>query len=218
MKHIVMKTFILATITALIVCGCHTENPATFSEKEAAITLLAEKEITPALLAKVVNHFVTEGEEAAVKELHQLAAKGGADGSIGLVCRILFQPKGDSPLRDARYGALMLPYNSMPLKSWPVFPLAQSGDSYFVLAQGRMLAGFAEPASKYISYCQTNGIFLKKPLPIPTREKAIEDAKALRASPEWKAIKWKDSGQGFSYEYSETSIWDEIKKQAESIP
>lgn len=194
-----MKIVISSTITTLIFCGCQAQPPEIFEKKE----------VTPALLAKAVNHFVAQGEDASVKELKQLASKGDCEEEIGWVCRILFQPKGNEPLRDPGYGGLFLPYNSMPLKNWPVFPLVKSGDSYFVLAQGRNLAGLAETSSQYIHYCQTNGVFLKTSVHIPSREKAITEAKELRNSSAWKAIKWT---------LPEEWTWKYINRQAEAIP
>jgi hypothetical protein len=46
----------------------------------------------------------------------------------------------------------------------------------------------------------------------------MKDLERLRKSEAWKAIKWKDKGQGFEYTISEDWVWVFIKKQAESIP
>ena len=52
------------------------------------------------------------------------------------MCRVLFEPKGQDSLRQPMYGALDLPWNSMPLTKWPLYPVALSGSSYFVLSDG----------------------------------------------------------------------------------
>jgi hypothetical protein len=54
-------------------------------------------------------------------------------------------------------------------------------------------------------------------LPVPTREQAIKDALALRASTEWQSLRWKDSGEGWSYTLSETGAWHAVLDQAIAI-
>src|SRR5262245_50195199 len=112
----------------------------------------------------------------------------------------------------------MLPHLTMPREKWPVYPLAASGSSYFVLHEGYFVAGSPEPLTRYISYCRTKGKFRTERLPVPTRRQALKDAESLRQSEVWKAIKWKDEGPGTSYELSEEKAWDFIKAQAEKTP
>ena len=112
----------------------------------------------------------------------------------------------------------MLPWSSMPLKSWPLYPVAASGSSYFVLSEGYSLAGKAENPKDYLKYCRANGRFRKEPVPIPSKAQALKDLEQLRQSKAWKAIKWEDSGQGWKYTYNDDWVWQFIKKQAEEIP
>src|SRR5207248_2099895 len=100
------------------------------------------------------------------------------------------------------YGGLSLPFKTMPHANWPLYPVAASGKSFFVLSEGYSLAGVPEDPKHYLAHCRAEGAFRKHPVPIPTQAEAQRDAKALRQSPPWKAIKWKDSGQGFSYTMS----------------
>jgi RNA polymerase sigma factor (sigma-70 family) len=188
--------------------------------------LFREKSFTCVTLAEAVNHYVALGEEASVKELESLVSDDTGDifsdmnlaRRMSWVCRILFQPKEDEPLRGPGYGAVSLPWNSMPLKKWPLFPLAASGSSYFVLSELYTLGGIAEKPKAYLKYCRANGQFRKEAIPIPSKAQALKDLEQLRQSKAWKAIKWKDSGKGWSYYYSEDWIWEYIKKQAEEIP
>ena len=115
------------------------------------------------------------------------------------------------------YGALALPFNTMPLASWPFYTVAASGRSFFVLSEGYMLAGLPEDPKRYLVYCGAEGTFRKQRIPVPTSAEAQKDVFALRQSAAWKAIKWKDGGQGFSYAMQEESIWKFIKAQADSI-
>ena len=189
--------------------------------------LFREKPFTCAVLAEAANHFVALGEKPAIKELEDLTSdwskdhRGGdfsKNERVAWVCRILFQPKEKEPLRQPAFGGLFLPHNSMPLKTWPLFPVASSGKSYFVLSEGYELAGQPEVPKNYLKYCRTDGKFRTERVPIPTRDQALEDLRELRKSDAWKAIKWKDSGPGFSYTFSEDWAWRFIEGEAEKIP
>src|SRR5262249_40890802 len=118
----------------------------TTSSQADVPALFKGRAFTCATLAEVVNHYVALGEDAAVKELKALVPKGfsgfkrgfSMDERIGWVCRILFEPKGTEPLRPPGLGGLSLP--PMPLKEWPFYPVARSGETYCVLSEGYMLA------------------------------------------------------------------------------
>jgi hypothetical protein len=116
------------------------------------------------------------------------------------------------------FGGHRLPWNSMPLTAWPLYPVARSGSTYFVLSEGYDLGGVPEDPKAYLKHCQTKGKFRSERIPTPTRSQALKDLEQLRQTEAWKAIKWKDSGQGFSYTMSEESIWTFIKAQAEKTP
>src|SRR3989442_9280744 len=75
--------------------------------------LFREKSFTCVTLAEAVNHYVSLGEEATVKELESLVSDGFPNGRIGCVCRILFIPKEKEPLRAPLFGSLSLPWKSM---------------------------------------------------------------------------------------------------------
>lgn len=189
--------------------------------------LFREKPFTSEALAEAANHFIALGEEAGMKELESLTAdpkvRDFKDGfrrheRIGWVCRILFEPKGNEPLRPPAYGGHDLPTNTMPLKDWPLYPLASSASTYFVLSEGYNLGGKPENPKHYLSYCRDQGKFRTERVPIPTRAQALKDLEQLRQSEAWKAIQWQDRGQGFAYTFSEDSIWAFIKAQAENIP
>lgn len=190
--------------------------------------LFRDRSLNAAILAQAVNHFVALGETAATRELTALATdhdfkRDNPDKEfdlaerVGWVCRILFQPKGSEPLRPPSYGALGLPFNTMPRTRWPLYPVAASGHSFFVLSEGYELAGLPENPKRYLAYCRAEGIFRKRRIPVPTRAEAQRDVSALRQSPAWKAIKWKDRGQGFSYAMHEERTWQFIQAQADSI-
>ncbi len=190
--------------------------------------LFLQREFSAADLAQAVNFFVALGEENAVSELTKLAPNydsrfGEFNRSfnrterVGWVCRILFVPKGKDPIRPPMYGGLMLPFETMPYTSWPLYPIAASGKTFFVLSEGYRLAGEPEEPTRYLAHCRAEGVFRKQPVPVPTQAEAQRDALTLRQSPVWKTIKWKDSGQGFSYTMSEELAWKFIQAQADTI-
>ena len=213
-----MKTTLLALFLCLLSSISGAEIPK----------LLRERSFVATDLAAAVNHFIALGEEATVRELSALApdhdfnrdivAKGfSVPERVGWVCRILFEPKGDKPLRGPGYGGHSLPHLTMPTSSWPLYPVAASGDSFFVLSEGYILAGVAEDPKQYLVYCRAEGTFRKNPVPVPTRDQARKDVALLHESAVWKAIKWKDSGAGSTYTMSEDWIWRFIQAQADEI-
>lgn len=193
-----------------------------FGQCEAEpLRLFHERTFSAADLAKAVNHFIAIGEETAIRELTGLApdhdfkrdivGKGfDLPERVGWVCRILFEPKNGKHLRPPMYGALNIQPHSR--KDWPGYPVAASGKSYFVLSQGYVLAGAAEEPTQYLEYCRTNGVFRKKPVPVPTRSEAQADVSSLRKSPAWIAVKQNGGGQEF-----EKWHWRFIQAQADSI-
>jgi len=192
--------------------------------------LFLTEEYNPAILAKAVNHYVSIGEKASIQELNRLSpdliSESGGDPfaryrratRIGWVCRILFEPKpGAVPLRQPSYGALSLPYLSMPQNLWPLYPLVRSGSSYLVLADGYLLGGVPENPKDYLRYCRTTGVFRKAPVPVPTKQQALSDTATLWESAPWKAIRWKAETQGTTYSYSEDYVRAFLTQQAEAV-
>jgi len=165
--------------------------------------LLKQKQFDSTILANAINYYIGLGEKQSLIELQALS-RDDFDFS--------------NALRPPGFGGLSLPRNSMPLQSWPLYPIAKTGNTYVVLSEGYSLRGLAEPVSSYLDYCKTNGTFLKQKIAVPNRQNAITDISNLRKSTRWTSIKWSDSGPGFSYTISEPWVWDKIELQAKSIP
>lgn len=177
--------------------------------------------------ARVVNQFISLGEEGAVKEMKRLCEASRKKNvfldhnmaeQISWICRIIFMPKEGTPIRAPRFGALHLPWNTMEAEDWPLYPIAESEGVYFILSQGYSLAGLAEDPQNYIDYCRSMGSFRTTPVKIPTKETAEYALMRLLSSNAWKKIKWKDSkwhegGGGFSYDMSEASVIAYLKAQ-----
>ena len=161
--------------------------------------LFKQKEFTAATFAEAVNHFVALGEDASVKELLSMEVDNwsstvhsnnlwSVNERIGWMCRVLFEAKTDEALHRPAFGALW-PLPPLPPKDWPLFPVALSGSTYFVLSEGYSLAGVPDRPKFYIEYCRKSGVFRTKAVVVPTRKQAVKDAEALHESSQWKAIK-----------------------------
>jgi hypothetical protein len=203
----------------------HASTGMTVHSRAELPLLFRQKEFNTVSLAEAVNHFVTMGEEDAIRELYSLAPTGNAtnrdevylDERIGWLTRILFSPRDQARLRPPAFGGLSLPWNSMPAENWPLYPVAQSGSTYFVLDEGYMLGGVAEETRSYLDYCRSSGTFRRELVAIPTRDQALQNAACLRQSPNWKAIKWSHEGPGFHYYMDEFAAWGFIQQQAEAV-
>jgi hypothetical protein len=210
------RSILLIAVVLLSASPCRAQVPKLFREKP----------ITCKILAEAANHYIALGEKAALKELDSLTLDWDTDHNggfsrnerIGWLCRILFQPRDKEPLRGPAYGGHDLPRHTMPSTSWPLYPVACSGSSYFVLSEGYSLDGKPEDPRAYLSYCQTKGKFRTERVQVPSRLQALKDLEKLRQSAAWKAIKWTDSGQGFSYTMSEDWTWGFIRAQAKKTP
>jgi hypothetical protein len=226
---------ILICLTSMMLGLAHADVPKLFSQKS----------FTSANLAEAVNHYVAIGEAASLKEFQQLSAQesssqelfGGKGFSvnerIGWLCRILYEPRGispltapksgtvatpvTSPLRPPKFGVLDLPEKTMPAGQWPLYPVALSGSTYFVLKQGYTDdGGTPEKLTHYLAYCQNNGVFRKMPVAVPTREQAGADIAHFRHSSEWQAIVWL-TNDGNSFPMGEQFTWAFITGQTKSI-
>lgn len=213
MKHL----FALAWLTTLRFCYGATPK------------LFQQKDFTAASFTEAANHFVGLGEDAAVRYLRRLSLDDRKDFAehrgewsvnerIGWMCRVLFEPKDAEPIRQPFFGALSLPYHTMPSSRWPRFPVALSGSTYLVLGEGYIVCGFREDPKDYIEHCRKNGVFRTTKIAVPTRAQALQDVAALRKSKAWNDIKWTDKGDHWSYSMNEDWAWKFIQKQAESIP
>ena len=234
-----MRYWIFLTLVTAVVIGCDSETPVNDSVFQtsqldsvpeiqemdnqipgAAPSLFREKDFDCNTLADAVNHYVALGEAAAVRELNSFAQPtpdfaNGIDINerIGWVCRILFEAK-NAPIRQPGFGGLGLPYRSMPLVKWPLYPVAKSGDTYCVLAEGYSLAGEAEPVSSYISHCAKVGSFRTERVQMRSEAQATADLNALRLSQRWLEIEWEGKGPGYSFFIDEKSVWNSIIRQA----
>jgi hypothetical protein len=206
----------LLLLLALAATPCQAELPKLYTKAEFTCVDLAE----------AANYYIRLGEAEGIKQLEAHTVDWDSDWEnpisrnerVGWVCRIVFKSKGKEPLRAPRYGGHQLPWLSMPLERWPLYPVAAAGDSYFVLAEGYSLFGSPEDPWRYLKYCRTEGTFRDQPIPVPTRKQALQDLRILRTSDTWKEIRWQEKGEGTSYIIKEEQVWRFIAAQAERLP
>jgi hypothetical protein len=191
--------------------------------------LFSEQAFNCATLADAVNHFVGLGEDAAVKELEQLSEIEAAEADqnrgfntrgfsinerVAWVCRILFEPKKGAYIRAPKFGKLNLPEKYMPIAKWPLYPVALSGTTYFVLCESYSDDNNTpEEPKHYIEYSKANGKFRTTPVKVADSAQVLKDAAALRQSPPWQDIQWLDDS-GYSYPMGEQWTWGFIQRQA----
>jgi hypothetical protein len=192
--------------------------------KDAPAALLLPEHPTSRELAVSANRYIALGEERAVLELKEACEKGrkpyqphhvdfNLSEQIGWLCRLLYTPKPGQTLRAPGFGALMLPFNTMPPADWPLMPLAESKGVFFILAQSYTIAGVPEDPVHYLEYCAQSGSFRREALRVPTPNEAERALSALLASPAWKQIKWQDGGHWFSYTLHESDSVAYLQKQ-----
>jgi hypothetical protein len=122
---------------------------------------------------------------------------------------MVFRRSGNAELREPKMGALQLPYETMPLRSWPEFPLVQENGVWFVLAREYTVKGLPESAALYLDYCVLNGVFQTKAYTVPTAESASAALDSLEKSSRWQEIDWKP----FSASYA-AFVLEDLRKQA----
>lgn len=150
--------------------------------------LFTAEQIDCEMLANAVNYFVKRGEASTIEELAKLAEPGGGinrSERVGWVCRILWDNE-KTPIRQPDLGMLnIFGVDSTNLNLWPLYPVAKSGDTYFVLSQGYSVFGPIEFIPDYIEHCCQNGKFRRKTIAIPTRDQALKDILAFQKSNRW---------------------------------
>jgi hypothetical protein len=217
---------LILTISVIAICitGCKdskimkSNTAKQVSAESSVVPIFESPEKSPQILAESANALIGMGEEKAVKLLKKYAkTQKDYDHPYALkvawMCKLIFTPKTDKPLRPPSYGALSLPRISMPLKEWPLYPLVLTDGVIFILGDGYSLFGQAEPPLSYINYCLKNGSFKQTKYKVPTTEETEVALEKLFASERWKNIKWSHSEKNLEYTYSESWQKDKMKRQ-----
>lgn len=203
--------------------------PQDLARSANALIELGEERACGVLVSRVTNFAHTKGF--------------CGDERIGWLCRLIFDPSdkvvpatramspggpvvrrtprmadGRYPVRRPLFGGLALPHRSMPITSWPRYPVAVQDGVPFVLAEGYTLAGLPEDPRKYIAHCRKHGRFRTQLYRVPDRATAERALEALFASSRWTAIRWKFVGKGERYTISESWRKKSLREQVERAP
>jgi hypothetical protein len=220
-------------LLTLILAGCTGEqpiipnaSPAISPNTDTVPQLFRSDEFNSRMIAESANYFIGIGEEKAIEELLQLTPSddepfGRKNTKNGVrldrnraawMLRILYLPK-QRYIRQPLFGGLSLPRETMSLDDWPLYPLAESEDVYFVLSDGYMLAGVAERISDYAAHCKENGTFRKKKVTVPTSESAKKALSSLYSSQRWKKIEWTHKSPSQSYQIAPKIVTKYLDRQ-----
>ena len=173
-------------------------------------------------MLQCANRLIVSGEKAVVERLSYAARtydQGGQQQSeldlkVALLCKLIYTSDHKPPLRPPAFGApTNLPYHSMPITKWPYFPLAMSNEVPFLLISGYELAGHPEGVYDYLLYCKENGIFRTTLFKIPSDQDVKQALQGLIRSERWQSLRWKDSGQNWSYDLHEGSVIEFLQWQ-----
>lgn len=180
-------------------------------------SFLTEIDINAFLLAEATNHYISLGEKATIEEFKKLAEQDFFSNDvdttfrIACLCRILWANDEEpiSPPKLGMYGQGVRNHQKSDNSStaWPLYPLAKSGSTYFVVVHGGRGGGRTVPISTYIEQCQQGGTFRQQEIAVPTNQRAVDDAEALRNSTRWDTE--------FSTE-NDTNTWNFIERQTET--
>jgi hypothetical protein len=192
--------------------------------------LFLKHDFSPATLARTANHYIAIGEDAAKRELYELApddanpsirlangelSQADVASRVSWMCLILWPAKEGVVQRPPGYGALPFLDNHMQTPDWPLYPLVSVDASYFVLGDSYLVGGVPESPRHYLSECESRGAFRKEKIVVPTRAEAQSDLLKLRESPAWKKA-WASPKPGEKGN-PEALIWPFIEAQAKAI-
>lgn len=209
----------------LLTCFCLSLASVTLYADEPA--LFVSSQFNAAMIAEAVNYYVLIGEDRAKVELealspletyspisytHALTNVEVAE-RISWVCKILWQGKSQLP---PGYGGLWdVEGRFGDSRLWPLYPVVQSGSSYFVLSTSYVIAGVAERPRDYLRRCEGRGPFRTEPVHVPSRSQAERELRQLRNSSEWMSA-WAGLRPG-EKSNTESSVWNFLWNQAEGI-
>jgi|ERR1043166_1706068 hypothetical protein len=179
----------------------------------------------PDIAVECANTLIMAGRDAACDQLRKLANTNREavqdqeqmGQGMCFLCRLVFLTRNqEEPLRAPRLGAMKgLPYESMRAEDWPFLPFAITNGVPLSMTLGYALAGRPEPAGDYLTYCVSNGVFRTNTFPPSSTTSASNTLTQILTSPAWRALKWEDSGLGWSYSldegYAREMLWQQVE-------
>ena len=104
---------------------------------------------------KVAKYLQGLGEEEALRKLRAWSASDENGDKVIILCRMLFKSKAGRNFRRPSIGAAFFS-GGTNYQDWPLEPIAIHEGVPFLIVSGYALAGYAEPAERYLEYCVQN--------------------------------------------------------------
>ncbi len=171
--------------------------PVTVYSKPIDLTAdeMTAETFNPAKLLTTANKLIALGNEDCYLSLTMYAPatqprwQYKRDNYITWLCLLVYETKTPGSLKIPIFGAPDFPF-PIQTSEWPVFPLAFSDKTPFLLVSGYILGGLALPGSYYVDEYHKNGIFRTRPYPIPTKAEAQKSLDNLLTSQKWNDLHW----------------------------
>ncbi len=106
----------------------------------------------PSPYLKIASELQSLKKDEAITLLREWSKNKEYDEQIIILCRMLFEPRKSSSFTRPGLGGPQF-YGGTSFEDWPLEPITLVDDIPFDIVIGYILAGMAEPGSKYLEYC-----------------------------------------------------------------
>jgi hypothetical protein len=128
----------------------------------------------------------TMGYERACREMMKAAKRNEDSQQIYILCRMLFQERGNSGFRRPSLGGAVF-LGGTDYVDWPLDPIEVVDGVPFVITWGYGTTGaMPEPPEMYLNYCMTNCDWNTSKYRTKSNDELEKDLNALLMSPKWK--------------------------------
>jgi hypothetical protein len=124
-------------------------------------------------------------KKAAVAILRRFAASPANSDRVIVLCRMLFTSRAGSTFRRPGIGGAQF-LGCTGYADWPLEPIEIVHNVPFLMVRGYILAGEAEPASRYLDYCLANCDWTATRYTPKTPQQLEEALHELLTSKKWK--------------------------------
>jgi hypothetical protein len=124
-------------------------------------------------------------KEDAIALLQKWAKSPKHDGQVIILCRMLFEAKKGAEFRSPLLGGPQF-NGGTTMMDWPLEPITIVDDIPFVIVLGYFLAGQAEEAPSYLSYCLSNAEWTSRHYHIARKREINAALQKLLKSSVWK--------------------------------
>ena len=100
----------------------------------------------------VASALQAEGKDSAIRRLRSWADTRAYEDQMVVLCRMLFEPKGQGEFRRPRIGAPSF-FGGTSTADWPLEPIALHDGVPILVTETYRLAGEPEASRDYLQYC-----------------------------------------------------------------